>query len=141
MAYRFSDLHHIGIVVRDLEASAAWYARHFGLERIYEYGFPGVRAMFIGHEGLRIELFETEGASSMAPERMSPPSNVKIGGINHLAIAVDDLEAAIADLRAGDVEVVSEPRDVPDGHGDRFAFVHDNEGMLVELFQQAPQAG
>jgi hypothetical protein len=33
------------------------------------------------------------------------------------------------------VEIVSGPKDVPNGGGDRFAFVHDNERMLVELLQ------
>lgn len=141
MSNRLLGVNHVGIVVRDLRESAAWYKRHLGLEPIYEYGFPGVKALFIGRGDIRLELFQTEGANPMAAERSEPPTNLKIGGINHVALTVDDLDALIEELRTGGVEVVSEPREVPDGHGDRFAFIHDNEGMLVELFENgsAPQ--
>ena len=135
MSDRLLSLHHVGVVVRDLEESASWYQRHLGFERIYDYGFPGAKVVFIGRGDLRLELFQTEGATPMAAEREQAPTNLRIGGINHLAITVDDLEQTLEDLRADGVEVVSEPRDVPNGGGDRFAFIHDNEGMLIELFR------
>ena len=141
MSNRLKGVDHVGIVVRDLNKSAAWYEQHLGFKRLYEYGFPGVKALFIANDDIRLELFETEGASPMAPERTAPSTNLKIGGINHVALAVDDLDAAIRELKAGGVEVASEPRDVPDGHGDRFAFIHDNEGMIVELFENGPGHG
>lgn len=71
----------------------------------------------------------------MSPDREEAATNLKHGGINHLAIAVDDLEATVAELQSSGVEVASPPREVPDGRGDRFAFIHDNERMLIELFQ------
>ena len=139
MSNRLSSLHHVGIVVRNLEESAAWYQRHLGFERLYAYRFPGVQAMFIAHGDIRLELFQTEGASPMAEERESPPTNLKIGGINHLAITVNDVDGSVEDLRADGIDIVSEPRGVPDGNGDRFAFIRDNEGMLIELFRPAPE--
>ena len=44
---RLLSLHHVGIVVRDIEASASWYERHLGFERVYGYAFPGAQVMFI----------------------------------------------------------------------------------------------
>lgn len=134
-------LHHVGVVVRDLEASASWYRRHLGFERIYDYVLPGAKVLFIGRGDLRLELFQTEGASPMAPEREQEPTNLKIGGINHVAIRVDDLEQTLEVLRADGVEVVLEPHDVPNGGGDRFALIHDNESMLIELFLPGPGHG
>ena len=134
MSNRLSSLHHVGIVVRDLEESASWYERHLGFERAYDYAFPGARVMFIARGDIRLELFQTEGAVPMASERERAETNLKIGGINHLAITVDDLDATLEDLKAKGVDLVSPPRDVPDGQGDRFAFIRDNEGMLIELF-------
>jgi methylmalonyl-CoA/ethylmalonyl-CoA epimerase/glyoxylase I family protein len=64
-------------------------------------------------------------------------SNLKIGGINRYAIQVEDLDEAVSTLHAKGVEIVSPPKDVPNGGGDRFAFIHDNERMLVKLFQPA----
>ena len=151
MSDRLLSLHHVGIVVRNLEESASWYERHLGFERVYDYAFPGARVMFIARGDLRLELFQTEGSVPMAPERERAETKLKIGGINHLAITVDDLDATLEDLKAQGAAVASEPQDVPDGEGDRFAFIRDNEGMLIELFhsgsiwrrleQQAEMAG
>ena len=41
----------------------------------------------------------------------------------------------MADLRGRQVEILAPPREVPDGNGSRFAFIHANEGMLTELFE------
>jgi catechol 2,3-dioxygenase-like lactoylglutathione lyase family enzyme len=128
-------LNHVGIVVRDLEASIAWYVEHLGFERLYAYGFPGVRSAFVRRGGFRIEFFQTEGAAPMAAEREQAQTNLRIGGLNHFAIEVDDIDAAIAELEAKGVTIVSPPRDVPDSGGERYAFIHDNERMLIELFQ------
>lgn len=130
-----SGLHHVGATVSDLDASIAWYRATLGFELLSTYGWPGVRAAFIGRDDIRIELFQKEDAAPMSDDRRWPDTNLRNGGIGHLALAVADLDAAVADLQGRQVEIVAAPRDVPDGSGSRFAFVHDNEGMLVELFQ------
>ena len=137
MSNHLLDLHHVGIVVRDLEASVAWYGRHLGFERVYDLAIPGAIAAMIHRGDLRLELLQTEGATPMAAERKQFEQNLKIGGISHLAIAVDDLDRAYADLEANGVEAVLPPADVPQGRGDRYAYLRDNEGMLFELFQPA----
>lgn len=133
-----SRFHHVGIVVRDLDASAAWYGKHLGFERLSEFTFPGARAAFIGRGDAKVELFQVEGAAPMAPERSESATNLRIGGINHLALAVDDIDETIAELTALGVEIAAPPREVPNSNGARYAFIRDNERMLVELFQPAP---
>ncbi|MBF7142932.1 MULTISPECIES: VOC family protein [Pseudomonas] len=132
----FSGMHHVGIVVQDIKASMAWYREHLGFEPLYEYGWPGVKAAFIGRGALRIELFQNEQAAPMAVERRRPETNLQVGGINHFAIEVVGLDATVKALEAKGVSIVSPPRDVPNSGGCRFAFIHDNEQMLVELFEQ-----
>jgi catechol 2,3-dioxygenase-like lactoylglutathione lyase family enzyme len=129
--------HHVGIVVRDLEASVAWYRDHFGFEHQYDYAFPGARATIIVLGEVRLEFFQVEGAAPITSERQAFEASLRIGGINHLALEVDDLEEAVAALQAKGVEIAIPPSDVPNGSGDRYAFIHDNERMLVELFQPA----
>jgi catechol 2,3-dioxygenase-like lactoylglutathione lyase family enzyme len=51
----------------------------------------------------------------------------------HLALLVDDLDAAVAELRGLGV-VISDPSPVGTGHQ---AFTHDPSGNLVELHQPA----
>lgn len=131
-------LHHVGIVVQDLTASIAWYGHHLGFVHACSYGFPGAKVAFIERGDLQLELFQTEGAKPMVTERERPATNLKIGGINHFAILIEGLDQSVADLTALGVEIVLPPRSVPDGSGDRFAFIHDNERMLIELFEPAP---
>jgi len=75
-----SGVHHIGIVVQDIDASMAWYREHLGFECLYEYGWPGVKAAFIGRGALKLELFQNEEAAPMAVERRRPETNLQIGG-------------------------------------------------------------
>jgi catechol 2,3-dioxygenase-like lactoylglutathione lyase family enzyme len=132
-----SGIHHVGIVVESVEASTAWYVEHLGFERLYTFGWPGVQAAFIGRGALKLELFQNDEAAPMAENRRRAETNLKIGGINHFAIEVPDLDATVAALETKGVEVVSPPREVPNSGGSRFAFIHDNEQMLVELYQPA----
>lgn len=132
-----SGIHHVGVVVESLEASTAWYVEHLGFERLYTFGWPGVQAVFIGRGPLKIELFQNDEAKPMVEDRHRAETNLKIGGINHFAIEVHDLDATVAALKEKGVAVVSPPREVPNSGGSRFAFIHDNEGMLVELLQPA----
>ena len=128
-------LNHVGIVASDREASIAWYCEHLRFERLYDYSFPGVKASFIRHGDIRIEFFESDGATPMDADRRKIETNVKIGGINHFALEVADLNATVDELKAKGVEIAQEPADIPGAAGERFAFIHDNEGMLIELFQ------
>lgn len=130
-------LHHVGIVVQDLATSIAWYERHLGFVQAGSYAFPGTMVALVERGDLRLELFQTEGAEPMVAEREQPATNLKIGGINHFAILVEGLDQSVADLAELGVEIVSPPRAVPDGSGDRFAFIRDNERMLIELFEPA----
>jgi catechol 2,3-dioxygenase-like lactoylglutathione lyase family enzyme len=128
-------INHVGVVAANLEASVAWYVRHLGFERLYDYSFPGVTAAFIRKGELRLEFFQSDGASPMADERRDIATNVKIGGINHFALEVDDIEATFAALAANGVEVVQPPAEIPDSGGEKFGFIKDLEGMLIEFFQ------
>ena len=132
-----SGIHHVGIVVENLEASVTWYVEHLGFERLTSFSWPAVQAAFIGRGALQLGLFQNSEAAPMAEYQRRAETNLKIGGINHSAIEVPDLDGTVATLGAKGVEVASPPREVPNGGGSRFAFIHDNERMVVELFQPA----
>ncbi|MEH3039171.1 MAG: VOC family protein [Sphingomonas paucimobilis] len=134
---RLQSLHHIGVIVQDLDATIAWYERHLGFAVLTTFAFPGARVAFIGRGEVKLELFQIDGAAPMAPERKEALTNLRIGGINHFAILVDDIEATLAELQENGVEQAYPISDVPDGSGDRWVFIRDNEGMLIELYQPA----
>lgn len=114
------DVLHVAIDVTDLEAQAAFYEELLGLEHTREFEANGVRNYYVKGEGPAELQFRVV-------EEKEPP-----GGLNHIAIAVDDVEAtveaAVADWGS---EVVMEPRAVADDR--TIAFVSDPEGYAVEL--------
>jgi glyoxylase I family protein len=51
-------------------------------------------------------------------------------GIRHLAIAVDDFDAAMAELKAKNVKFLGEPTE---NSGNRLVFFHDLDGNILHL--------
>ena len=127
-------IHHVGIAVRDLEAARARYELLFGArvearERVEEQGVEAV-ALLLGESG-RVEL--------LAPLADDTPVGRFIErrgeGMHHLAFAVEDLPAPLAQLRADGAMLIDErPRT---GIYGKVAFVHHSSlgGVLSELVQ------
>lgn len=78
-------LHHLGPTVRDVEASARWYAAVLGFERAGGFEPPGGerRKIFLRHRGLPIRLGLTEHRDS-SKRRFDETE----AGLDHLAFAV-----------------------------------------------------
>ncbi|MFC6840500.1 VOC family protein [Xanthomonas theicola] len=94
-----TGIHHVGVAVQDLQASADWYAKRLGLQRMRAFAFPGAEAVFVGQGRLRIERIQSAGAAPMAAERRHNRTNPRLGDINHLAIAAEDLDRTVEELR------------------------------------------
>ena len=128
---------HIGIAVGDLNASLAFFRDALGLELEAPEEVPSqrVRAHFLRAGEAAIELVEpTSGDSPIAKyvAKRGP-------GIHHVALRVDDIVAALAELKAKGVRLIDEvPR--PGAHDSLVAFIHPSSthGVLVELKQALP---
>jgi glyoxylase I family protein len=117
---RPDGLHHVSINVSHVEAARDFYTRVLGLtERTDrpDFSFDGA---WLDAGGQQVHLIEAE----------VPP---ELG--QHFALAVTDLDAVVAELRAQGV-AVTDP--VPVGQG-RQSFVTDPAGNRIEL--QQPPAG
>jgi catechol 2,3-dioxygenase-like lactoylglutathione lyase family enzyme len=82
-----SGIHHLGLTVRDVEASAAWYERVLGFHRSGWYESPdgARRKVFLDHTGLGVRVGLTqhrEGSQDDFDE-----THV---GLDHLAFTVRD---------------------------------------------------
>jgi catechol 2,3-dioxygenase-like lactoylglutathione lyase family enzyme len=55
-------------------------------------------------------------------------------GIRHLAFAVDDIDAAVASMRARGAELVAEVENYEDVY--RLCYVRGPEGIIVELAER-----
>lgn len=123
---------HLGIAVKDLEAAKEFYRDVLGLECVGEETVLSqkVKTAFFPVGDVAIELLE-----STDPEGPIAKSIATRGeGVHHVAYEVDDIEAALADLKAKGVRLIDEvPRE--GAHGAKIAFVHPRAsfGVLVEL--------
>ncbi len=127
-------LDHIGIAVSDLGQAVAFYRDALGLELedSEEVASQRVRAHFIPVGESSLELLEATASDSPIAryvEKRGP-------GIHHLTLRVDDISAALTQLKARGVRLVDEqPR--PGAEGSLVAFIHPAaaHGVLVELKQ------
>jgi catechol 2,3-dioxygenase-like lactoylglutathione lyase family enzyme len=138
-------LEHVGIVVDDLAAATAFFVE-LGLKPQGEgpveggwvdrvVGLEGVRAESAmmetpdGHG--RLELTKFHAPPGRGGDRHAPANNP---GIRHVAFAVDDIDAAVASLRAHGGEPVGEVESYKDSY--RLCYLRGPEGIIVELAQQ-----
>jgi len=129
-------LDHIGIAVRDLSAALAFYRDALGLhvEAPEDVAAQRVRAHFIPVGESALELLEAtadDSAIARYIEKRGP-------GIHHITLRVDDIQAALAQLKARHTRLIDEaPR--PGAEGALVAFIHPSSahGVLVELKQRA----
>jgi catechol 2,3-dioxygenase-like lactoylglutathione lyase family enzyme len=135
---------HVGIVVDDLAAATAFFVE-LGLKPRGEgpveggwvdrvVGLEGVRAEIAmletpdGHG--RVELAKFHAPPGQGGDRQAPANTP---GIRHVAFAVDDIDTAIAGLRARGAELVGEVERYRDSY--RLCYVRGPEGIIVELAQ------
>jgi methylmalonyl-CoA epimerase len=133
-----ATLDHIGIAVGDLAAALAFYRDALGLEVEAPEDVPSqhVRAHFIDvGEGAKLELLEATSPDSAIAKYVQKRGP----GLHHITLRVDDIAAAIAQLKSRGARLIDEqPR--PGAEGSLIAFVHPAaaHGVLVELKQAAP---
>lgn len=124
----FNKLEHIGILAENMDDSIRFYTETLGMKLVERRSLDEhVELAFLsfpGQESVQVELVGRN------PEGMPEE-----GLVNHLAITVDDIEAAINKLREQGIEVSDEwPKTILDGR--RIAFFKGPSGEKLELFQR-----
>ncbi|SPF54515.1 Glyoxalase/bleomycin resistance protein/dioxygenase [Candidatus Sulfopaludibacter sp. SbA4] len=123
----FKGLEHTAIASPDPHKLAQWYVDHLEFTINFEYdGNYFVRAA----NGTMLEIIRSEG------ER--PAQKMKDPGIRHLAILVDDFDAAHEQLRRAGVQFLSEP---VNNQGNRLVFFADGDGNFVHLVHRQKPLG
>ncbi len=130
------SIHHIAIVVRDLDAALALYRDALGLEMTERRQVPeeGVEIAFLPAGEGEIELLRPLDAESGVGRFLEKRGE----GLHHVCLAVEDVEAAMERLRAAGAQLLSEEPRVNE-HGTRYVFVHpkSTHGVLLELYETA----
>ena len=125
-----SKMHHIGVEVRDIERSEAFYVGLLDFRKVAEFCFEesGRRIVFLDLDGVSVELLSAPGNEAY----MEPPDNQC--GYKHLALLTDDVDRDIARLREGGAPIRLEPTTIAAINA-RIAFAEDPDGIPVELWQ------
>ena len=127
-------LDHIGIAVSNIGEALAFYRDALGLEveMPEEVASQRVRARFIPAGEAALELLEATAEDSLIAKYLARRGP----GLHHITLRVDDIRAALEQLRTRGVRLIDEtPRE--GAHGSLVAFIHPSSahGVLVELKQ------
>lgn len=128
-----AGIHHFGLTVRDVDASAAWYVDVLGFQRVGEFSSPdgARRKVFLRHDRVLARLGLTQhrdGGREVFDETRV--------GLDHLAFAVADraeLDAWAARLAAAGVahSAVTPANSIP---GAAVLVLRDPDNIQLELF-------
>ena len=127
-------IHHIGIATSGIDDAADVWRDLLGLRADHTEDVAGqkVRVCMLPVGDSRIELLEPMSADSPISKFLEKRG----GGIHHIAVSVEDIQAALADLKAKGAKLIDEHPRVGAG-GCLVAFIHPSStgGVLLELVQ------
>ncbi len=136
MSFKVLKVDHIGIAVKDLEAAKKFYTEKLGMTCLPEDEIveeQKVKVCFIPCGDSELELLE-----STAPDGpIARHIEAKGEGIQHLALRVDNLAAALEELKEQGVRLIDEKPRYGAG-GASIAFIHPKAtgGILLELSER-----
>jgi methylmalonyl-CoA/ethylmalonyl-CoA epimerase len=127
-----THIEHIGIAVKDLQASIKFYENILGLKcyAIEEVKDQKVKTAFFKVGQTKIELLE-----STEPDGPIAKFIEKKGeGIHHIAFAVDDVEASLKEIESKGVQLIDkQPRKGAEEMSIAFLHPKSTGGVLIEL--------
>lgn len=104
---------------QDAKMLAVWYEEHLGISQVPETYEEG-------------SWWQDEGPTVFAPYGSEGENGSGPGAVWSINFRVRDLNAMVAQLREGGVEVDVDPEPYPNG---RFARLYDPEGNQIELWE------
>jgi methylmalonyl-CoA/ethylmalonyl-CoA epimerase len=132
---KIKGIDHIGVAVKDLEATIQFYEQVLGLEvtEKMDHGQGRNRGAFVRVGQVDFELIENKDPQSAIGRHIEKRGE----GIQHIAFEVDRLEEAMADMKEKGIPFIDEtPR--PGARDSRIVFMHPKQtyGVLMELVER-----
>ena len=124
---------HLGIAVPSLdEAVKAYAALGFEVESVHDVPTEQVKVAFLPIGETRLELLEPSQPGSVIARFLE-----KRKGLHHVCVLVEDIEAALAELKRRGVPLLDDAPRAGAG-GCKVAFVHPKGagGVLLELKEE-----
>jgi methylmalonyl-CoA/ethylmalonyl-CoA epimerase len=136
----FGLIDHVGVAVDDLEGAIALYSERLGMPLAHRETVEeqGVEAVLLDVGECHVELLRPLGPRTAVGKFLDR----KGPGLHHVAYRVDDIDAALARLKAEGIELIDqEPR--TGIRNSRVAFVHPRAtgSVLTEIVEPAEGHG
>ena len=130
-------LHHVGIVVDDIESGIQRYKALFGFVPVTEVADDPIQKVSV----VLISNPEADGApiELIAPlTDDSPVSNILKGNMRlyHLCFLVENIEEELKKFRSNGAIIISGPVPAELFEGKRIAFVYTPDNYVVELLEK-----
>ena len=130
-----TEIDHVAIAVRDLEAAVEWYEKAFGAEVVHRevVAKDQVEEVLLGVSDSYIQLVTPRSDTSPVARFLEQHGE----GLHHVGYRVKDCAAALESAKAAGARLIDEvPR--PGSRGTTVAFVHPKGafGTLIELVQE-----
>jgi methylmalonyl-CoA epimerase len=130
-----TEIDHVAIAVRDLDAAVAWYEEMFGATVAHREKVErdGVEEALLKVADSYVQLLTPTSDTSTVAKFLEQRGE----GIHHVGYRVDDCAAALETLKQHGTRVIDE-RPRPGSRGTTVAFVHPKGafGTLIELVQE-----
>jgi methylmalonyl-CoA epimerase len=127
-------INHLGIATKDIDEALKFWGDALGLQNVHTEIVEDqkVRVAMLPIGESRIELLEPTSEDSPISKFLEKRG----GGIHHIAVQVDDIEASIAQLKARGMRLIDETPRIG-AENCLVAFVHPAaaNGVLLELVQ------
>ncbi|MDD4802014.1 MAG: VOC family protein [Syntrophomonas sp.] len=119
-------LSHLGIIVKNCELSARFYCENLGCTITGTMANEQLEVVNLQSGSLTIELLEY----------LETPSSIReAGALDHLAFAVSDIHAVIAELKEKGIAFLTDkPRDAMNGK--KIIFFTGPDGERIELVEE-----
>ena len=116
------NLNHIGIYVKDLEKSLAFYDELFGFKVVNSFTSGEAKISMIDIGGGTLELVQRPGSPAAPPD----------GNWSHVALYDPKFDETVAKLDARGIE----KRLVTMGNRSRLCFFSDPDGYVIEIMEK-----
>lgn len=131
--WNLGKLNHVAIAVPDLDKASKMYENVLGADvsDILDLPEHGVSTVFVNLGNTKLELLHPLGDNSPIEGFLKKKAD---GGIHHICIEVDDIKAAMQDLKEHNIRSLNaEPK--IGAHGKPVVFLHPKDcgGVLVEM--------
>ena len=132
---KVKHIDHIGIAVKGLDQASAFYKDVLGLDikEVETVAEQKVNVAFIPITDSEVELLESTEPDGPVAKFIEARGE----GVQHIAFRVENLEEALAELKAKGIRLIDQhPR--KGAGGAKIAFIHPKEtnGVLVEICER-----